>query len=133
MPRVIKVFKVVRVVNGVLLSAIAKPPEEIVYRPGEWTERRPNRRKWGPLAAFDSERAAVWFIRDTWWGTRDTVSSFWPIQVWEAEGVRSRARILRKPSRFRHRRTYEIRDFPSGTILCDRIKLVMRVYPKEGR
>jgi len=118
-----KVYKVViRSSRGVLMSAMVwTSPMAVEYEPGEWVEG-----KYGPLFAFDNLEAAKGFME----------RGLYAREVWEAlaEGIRPIQSVLSfnwiddvdAVVKFWRGELGGV-EAPSGSVVCDRIKLVKRV------
>ena len=113
-----KVYKVVSIENGKFCSAIADGAACVEYKPDKWAETP----KWLAekgyyLTAFrDLESARNFVFGDT--------------EIWkaEAEGIIEELPPLLTFSKLRLRLFLrEAFDWPFGTIMCQRIKLIKRV------
>ena len=118
-----KVWKVVKNVNGRLVSAIVKGQAAVEYIPGEWVEA-PEwlRSKEYHLLAFQDLSEAIDFAK--------LHSATRNLEIWEAEAED----LVPLPfpldiSRLSVGLAIRIKDYwPTGTIMCRRLKLLKRVW-----
>lgn len=95
-----------------LSSCFITSKYEVIYELDRWVKPQ---RNCGPLSVFESVETAMTFMKD-FFGLHDN------LQVWKCEYTRSHYTKVWTPFR-----RNPFRQFPTGTILADEVKLIEKI------